>query len=160
MTNDANSHVKIRFEVQDEDDPDEVEVETVWAKPVESGYEIDNIPFCAYGVALGDIVEATLREDGMLDFTRVAKPSGNSVIRAVIFDEKDVQRTRDELRTLGCASELMGNNLITVDIPAAIDYSKIQAWFERHETDGVLEYEEACLGYLPLEEYTKEAPDD
>ncbi len=102
---------------------------------------------------------ARARLRAMLDFIRVAKPSGNSVVRAAIFDEKDVQRTRDELRTLGCASELMGKNLISVDIPASIDYSKIQAWFERHENDGVLEYEEACLGDLPLEKHTTKAPD-
>lgn len=152
MTSDQESHVKIRFEIEDPEDPEHIEVETLWAKSLASGgYEIDNIPFCAYGVALGDIIEAERAEDGMLEFIRVLKPSGHSVVRLVHFDAADVQGTREQLRVIGCASELMGKNLVTVDIPASKDYESVREFLDQRSAEGVLDYEEACLGYLPLE---------
>ena len=49
-----SKHVKVFFEIVDEDDPTDVEIESMWAVPTAGGYKVDNIPFHAYGVALSD----------------------------------------------------------------------------------------------------------
>ena len=96
-----SKHVKILFEIEGQD-----EVESVWAIPVEDGYQLDNIPFHAREVALGDVVRVTKEADGALRFDGLVRASGHSTIRLWFASAGDVQGTRDELRRLGCPSEL------------------------------------------------------
>jgi hypothetical protein len=126
-------------------------IESVWAVVRPRGYEIDNIPFYAYGVALGDVVDAKPDIDGALQFKSVSQPSGHSTVRLWFAEggEKDVARVRQELRSLGCSSELTDlPRLVAVDIPPNIDYKSIKAILDSWEKSGMLEYEESCLGFV------------
>jgi hypothetical protein len=143
-----SNHVKILFEYDTEQEG--CGLESMWAVPVEGGYEIDSIPFFVKGIAAHDIVEAATDEAGMLRFKSLLRPSGHSTIRLWFSEdaEKDVQSTRDELRGLGCASELSDlPRLVAVDVPASADYATIRIYLDAKEAAGVFEYQEACLGF-------------
>jgi hypothetical protein len=121
------------------------ELESVWAVPVANGYRIDNIPFYARSVASGDVVTAVPDAGGMLRYTGLAESSGHNTIRLWFADEADVQRVRDELRAMGCSSELDLSRLVAVDVPAEVSYTTVRSYLEEHEAAGVFEYEEGCI---------------
>lgn len=139
-----SKHVKILFEIEGQN-----EVESVWATPVEDGYQLDNIPFYAREVALDDVVRVTKDADGALRFDGLVRASGHSTIRLWFASADDAQGTRDELRRLGCPSELSDlDRLVAVDVPPDVAYDDIKAKLDASEKAGVFEYEEACLGFL------------
>lgn len=144
MNNMKSTHVKILFKIKKNDGI--CEIESVWAKVVPEGYKIDNIPFYAFGIAYDDVVEATLDDDGMLNFSKLIIASGHSTIRLWVAEEQSVKKIRDELREMGCSSELEIKRLIAVDVPPFASYTQIKKYLERQENNGVFEYEEACLG--------------
>lgn len=137
-------HVKVLFEL--DSSHEHIDVESVWALPVTNGYQIDNIPFYAKEVACNDVISAEPDEDGALRFKSLIAASGHSTIRLWFSDEKDVPRVRNELRDMGCVSELDLPRLVAVDIPPSVAYGKIRAYLEQQESKGIFEYEEACLG--------------
>lgn len=137
-------HVKILFEVNNKDGS--VEIESMWAIEVPSGYKIDNIPFYATGIAVGDVVSAEPDKDGLLRYSGLVSPSGHSTIRLWMSKEEDVARIRHELHKMGCSTELDLSRLVSVDIPPILPYSHVKAYLDKHENRGTLEYEEACLG--------------
>lgn len=137
--------VKLLFEIPSKNS-EEIEIESIWALPEVEGFRIDNIPFYAKGIAIGDVVSATER-NGAYYFDRVLVPSRHSTIRIVFFDEAIIQTTRDFLRNLGCESELSDiPALISVDIPPSVNYESIKKYLDSSEESGLIEYQEACLG--------------
>ena len=144
----TNERTKISFRLErDSDDYPPADWEYVWAKHAgDDLYEIDNIPFFAKSVALGDRVRA--RQVGSeLTFMELVEASGHSTVRVLMRDPSGTQALRDELRKLGCESELSHiKGLISVDVPPNVDYSTIRVLLDRREQNGVLEYEEAALG--------------
>ena len=106
------------------------EVETLWADPADApdAYALDNVPWFAYGVSLGDVVEARPGPDGMLELARVLRKSGNRTLR-VILDvaapggewTADSRRLVDDIRERGAAIESMNRRLVAVTVPAAVD---------------------------------------
>ncbi len=143
-----NEHVKVRFRIEGAN-PDEYEVESMWAIKRSEGYELDNIPFFAYSVAVGDIVAAEVDDEGCLWFESVLKPSRHSTVRLLMVSADDVQGVRDHLKGMGCSSEASDlPKLIAVDVPPGVDYSKIREYLEQMTQEGVFEYEEGCLGFI------------
>lgn len=140
-------YVKIYFEIPSVDS-EETEIETIWAIPQGEGFKLDNIPFYAKGVALGDVVSAK-EVDGCLYVDELLKPSGHSTVRLWFADEKDVQAVRAELKAMGCDSEISDQpRLVAVDIPSNVRYEKIREYLDAGESYGKWDYQEACLGFL------------
>ena len=130
--------------------PGSLDVESVWASPVPTGFAVDNIPFRAQGIALGDVVSAEPDEDGMLRFRSLVMPSGHSTIRLWFSKEHEnlVPSVRQQLREMGCISELSDlPRLVAVDIPPSVSYDRVRQIFERGEKDGTFEYEEGCVAH-------------
>jgi Domain of unknown function (DUF4265) len=137
---------KILLDFQNADG--EAQTESVWAIEREDGYEIDNIPFYASSIALGDIVEVAQELDGLLRFRSLKRPGGHSTIQLWFSAEKDVQAKRDQLRLMGCASELSNlSRLVSVDVPSKDLYDNIKPLLDADEAAGLLEYQESCLGF-------------
>ena len=144
------AHVKILFTI-DRDDSESTEIESVWAIPIDNGYKIDNIPFYAREIALGDIVSARPDADSMLRFEELVEPSQHSTVRLwfAVGSEGEVPRVRQELRQMGCSSERSDlNRLVAVDIPPSVVYAQIHTRLSKYEQEGLREFEEACLGKL------------
>lgn len=138
-------HVKLLFRLKrDPDGYPPVDVESVWAIPQADGsYEIDNIPFFAREVAVGDVVTAQ-EIDGELFFAALVRPSGNSLLRVIVFDEVEVPKLCAELKGLGCDVETHGT-LVAVDVPAAVSYTPICQLLETGMNTERLGFEEAVL---------------
>lgn len=136
--------VKVLLDIQRDDGS--TELESVWAIQVETGYRLDNIPFYARGYAWGDVVAASLDPGGILRCNGLVSASAHSTIRLWFADEGQVQRVRDELRSMGCGSELDSARLVAVDVPRSVSYLVVRDYLEGQHRLGVLEYEEACLG--------------
>ena len=104
------------------------EVETLWANRVAAGqFALDNLPWFAYGVSLGDVVVAEPRGDtGMFVFLRVVQKSGNRTLR-VIPDVTEPGRTwtfesrqlMDALVERGCSFEGANPAFVAVNVPPA-----------------------------------------
>ena len=71
--------MKIRTTFQDGEG--NTEVESLWARAVPEGYEVDNIPFYVLGLACGDVVSTRQDSDGDLWVKAVVRKSGNSNVR-------------------------------------------------------------------------------
>lgn len=140
----SNRYVKVLLEVERDDGT--CDVESVWAVSEVGGFRLDNIPFYARGLAWGDIVSATPDPDGLLRYTGLVGASGHSTIRLLFADVRAVQGVRDELRAMGCDSELDLPVLVAVDIPPDVPYPPIRDYLAKKERAGILEYEEGCLG--------------
>lgn len=124
------------------------EIETLWAIPREDGYELDNIPFHAQDLALGDVVSARPDEHGALRHAELVRPSGHSTIQLWFARPEDVEPIRETLRQRGCASELSElPRLVAVDVPPEVPYPPLKAFLDEEERNGRFEYQEACLGF-------------
>jgi hypothetical protein len=137
--------VKLRFPFTNFSN--EPETETMWTIPREKGFEIDNIPFYVKELALGDIVAAEPDADGLLWYSKLMHASGHSTIRLWFATENDVARVRDDLKKLGCTSEVSDlSRLVAVDVPPTVAYRQVKAFLDEGERAGTFEYQEACLG--------------
>jgi hypothetical protein len=67
----------------------------------------------------------------------------------MIFEEKNVDWVTQDLVNLGCTWE--GSHLptyIAVDVPMGVDYQPIQGYLKEKVNSEILDYKEACLGFL------------
>lgn len=114
---------------RDQDGYPPVDVESLWASSRDEGYELDNIPFYAKGVALGDIVSAEADAGGALVYGRVVRRGGHSTYRIWLRDAgpDEVQRTVDVLRGHGLAVEMDVPGLLAIDIPPSVSLDGAEA---------------------------------
>ena len=139
------NHQKIIFEYYDFEE--NYALESAWAEKVDAGHRLDNILFYAKEYALGDIV-STENRNGELYVTGLVSESGHSTIRILFNQEQLVISTIEKLQSLGCDSEISNlPNLIAVDIPPSISYSKIKEFLEEGLINEIWGYEEACLAH-------------
>ncbi len=141
-----SAQTKMIFEIPS-DDPDSFEIESMWVTPCKEGYIIDNIPFYAKGVAYKDVMSAK-KIDDCLHADELLSASKHSTIRIWFANEKLVASTRQELKAMGCGSEISDSpRLVAVDIPPNTEYGHIKKYLDDGELSGKWDYEEACLGF-------------
>lgn len=127
MTDSDHALVKIVLRHEEGDD---VHVETPWAKQVgEHLYELDNLPWYAYGVSCGDIVEALPAEDGLPEFRRVVRKSGNRTVRVILKppanESSESEAILERLVSMGCDYEGMDHSYVAVNIPAQANFEDV-----------------------------------
>lgn len=126
--------VKVVFRVED---GDSVYVETPWARQIgPTEYELDNLPWHAYGISLGDVFEATPEPtDPRPHFRQVLRKSGNRTVRiilAVHAEESDeIASVLKSLVDLGCSYEGANGRYMAVNIPPAVDLDAVVAYLTR-----------------------------
>lgn len=126
--------------------------ESIWAEQIGCGlFEVRNSPFHAYGVSCGDVVSASLRNDGRYDFGQVERKSGHSTYRLMIFQpEHHWQRYWDQLQELGCSFEegIFGENrILSVDVRKNANISQVYDIFVRGMNEGYWDFEEADFAH-------------
>ncbi|MHB1949970.1 MAG: DUF4265 domain-containing protein [Acidiferrobacteraceae bacterium] len=128
--NTETKQAKVMFRVADGEGGEDVE--TLWAIPLGGDlYKIDNSPFYAYGVSLGDTVEAPWSEEhGFPVFRRVVEKSGVRTVRVILDSPaenyNESQQLLDEIAALGCGYEGANRSYITIDIPKEVDLWKVR----------------------------------
>lgn len=120
--------------------------ESLWAKPLGGDlYEVDNIPFYAYGINYKDIVRAAAREANTKpQVEEVVNASGHKTLRFFFAEHvsTDTQHeTLHALRQTGLSFERAGERYVAVDVPPHVDYAATCSELDRLEGAGVLEYE-------------------
>lgn len=140
--------VKVYFRLtQDDDDYPPVSTESVWATPgpKPGEYILNNIPFFVREATIGDIVTAT-DEDGVRWFDALVCRSSNSLLRAVLFIEDQMERVALHLTRMGCSVEYMKTyKLLAINVPENVRLTSIQEFLGKEATSGTLDYEEPIL---------------
>jgi hypothetical protein len=149
MINIKDNSVKVGF-VQKTGEA-KFETETIWCKIIDNeNFIIDNIPFIAKRISLGDTIKAEYdSDDEMYYFDDFVKSSGNSTIRIIFYDDKSIDSTREWLTKRGCESEVLpARNIVAVNVPEKVDYFPIRDFLEEGEQKGTWVYEESCLEHV------------
>ena len=123
-------------------DPSDTDIssEQLWARKVDDKhFEVCCIPFFAYDLALGDVVEV----DSSYMVQRVSMPSGRYVFR-VHFDEsmlRNCEETVERLTEMGALLERSSSSLLAVDAQDAAHAHKVADYLVERENLGRLIYE-------------------
>jgi len=136
---------KIIFSLErDEHGYPPVEAESMWATLRDDGYELDNTPFYAKGVALGDVVLAEPDVDGALVYRRVTRRGGHSTYRVYLLapGPNDPQSTADYLRAQGLRVEYDLASLLAVDVPPTVSLADAETVLFEGADSGRWELEE------------------
>lgn len=141
-----DNRVKVFF-VQEVDN-NQFETESLWCKAHNGNFIVDNIPFIAERISLGDTIEAELdEEDEQYYFENFIETSGNSTVRLHVYNDQGdkIEEIRKWLQENGCKSEVfLDRNIIAVNIPKEIDYIPIKEYLDEGEGN-IWTYEESCL---------------
>ena len=138
---------KILF-VQKMDD-NKYETESLWCQKDGEYYVVDNIPFVAKRISLGDTIKAEYDEDEKaFYFDDFVKVSGNTTVRLYFKNENIIEGVRKRLNELGCEGEIfLARKVLAVNVPSNIDYKPIKKFLDEGEQQGMWTYEESCLAH-------------
>jgi hypothetical protein len=150
--------VKVHFELdQDKDGFPPFHSEGLWAIRLnDERYELDNIPFFAYGVSCCDVITVRERPQGYYTFDRLVEERGHSTLRVILSEgSKDcrplLERAKDIreiLRKLGCSVELNSDPfVIAVDVPPSVSLTDVRKILDPGEEKGLWGYEEATVAH-------------
>jgi Domain of unknown function (DUF4265) len=124
--------------------------ESVWAEPLgDDRYRIRNTPFYAYGFSFLDVVHAQSgsEEEPFPIVTKAIVRSGHSTYRLRV--EHGIQANEEfrqawaPLQAAGCTFEASDDRLLAVDVPPQTDIFYVYRLFEKGESAGVWDFEEA-----------------
>ncbi len=115
----GSRRVKVYFQLEpDEHGYPPTNSEFLWCLPTKRGsYIVDNIPFFARDISLGDEISAE-KVDRVLQFSRVLHESKNATVRVLVKKPNITEAIRDKLHGFGCGTELMAQlSLLAVTMP-------------------------------------------
>jgi hypothetical protein len=144
-----NARVKINFRIeQDESGYPPFLWEGIWAEKVEDqSYIIDNIPFYAKGISVGDLVCAKTSENGLVYEWTIEK-SENSTVRAIVYDEDIKSFLFDVIKKCGCEYEVgVPKTLVAVNVPVDANYASLLEYLNQETLADHLDYEESAPRY-------------
>jgi len=142
-----STQTKIHFRIaQDQEGYPPVAVESLWAKPIGTNFEIDSIPFFTCDATVGDIIRAAPDAAGELWFAGMEQVSVRSLIRIVFFEAECTESVTNKLQALGCGTEGMEvYKLLAVDVPGDVDLVEVQNFLRDEASTGSIDYEEPLL---------------
>jgi hypothetical protein len=117
----ASKAIEVWFKIEKDSEgyPQSQDWEQLWTWPTTSGFRVDNIPFFANGIAVGDVISAT-KKDGRFQFDHVVRSSGHSTFRIWLADHVNCEYAPtiiDGLQGLGARAEITLHRLIAIDSP-------------------------------------------
>ncbi len=129
---------------------DEITVETLWAKPIDSSiglYKLYNIPFYGPLIATEDEFIAEYDEsEQMLTYKETVTHSGNSIVLVLLNDEtQNIDDLRSEFKALNCQSEKFNDTYFSLEIPKSVQFSEIKKRLMAYESKDIIDYAEPCL---------------
>lgn len=127
--------------------------ESIWARSLGNDlYEIQNIPFCAYGLNCGDVVRAVASSaDLKPEVQAVVRRSGNQTVRISFCDElskEDQAPHLEALRAMGADVERANAQFVCLNVPPDAGYQSLCDRLAALEAEGVLEFE-TCEERVP-----------
>jgi hypothetical protein len=150
MSQSVGPTAKVLFRVADDDGS--ASVETLWAFDLgDDRYRLDNSPFFAYSVSVGDVVLAPVDPDeGRPTFKRVVEKSGNRTVRVILDPPLATGNASDsvvqELLALGCSYEGANPGYLCIVIPRETDFEAVCKFLTQRE----IQWEHADPDYSTL----------
>jgi hypothetical protein len=120
--------------------------ESMWARSLGSNrFRIDNVPFYAYGLNYGDVVEAIPEAPELKpSVLRVLERSGHQTVR-VFFEEsvEEGERVRllDSLRDLRVTYERCTPRYFALDLEAGTSLGHVRDRLDSWQVNGIANYE-------------------
>ncbi|MDX3076727.1 DUF4265 domain-containing protein [Streptomyces sp. MI02-7b] len=151
MTALGPEHVKVHFRLDIEDDWPPAGVESLWAIDRGNGkVELVNTPFFIRGVAIGDVVETSLDDEGVRWAGRVVQPSDNCTIRLIVFRDSGSAAARQSVlnafHKLGAGGEGIEQfRMVALDIPPEANLAKIKRLLQHGVDQEWWDMEEGCI---------------
>lgn len=143
----TSTHIKMLVRLEQDDDgyPPTTE-ESLWVIPLGEGlFQVDNTPFFAWDLALGDVVAAA-PEESVWRFRQVVRRSGHATLRLLIYDVAEVPAVIERFSALGCLSERSHiPGLVALDLPPSTPWAEVKRLLLEGEAAERWSYEEACL---------------
>ena len=120
--------------------------ESMWAKPLGNDlYQIQNIPFFAYGLNYLDIVKVDSSDETIKPVVlEVVEPSGFMTLRIVFmdgFEEQAQSELFNELMQFKIEIERDNENYVALSIEPEGHYDAVYEKLSEFESKGVLEFE-------------------
>lgn len=125
--------------------------ESFWAKPLGGDlYELQNVPFCAYGLNFGDTVRAVSASPELKpEITEVVERSGNQTLRVSFAIEREQQaHCIEHLQALGAEVERANATFVALNVPPSVDIDALLDHLDEQEALGVLHFE-TCEERVP-----------
>lgn len=138
--------VKVQFELG-EDGWDGSAYEILWASVKGKNLVVDNYPFFVKGICLGDVIAGIKISEGLYQYVKTIKKSGNSLYR-VLFELSRLSEAKkliDELVRLGCTYEvnqMEKAQLVSINIPSSINANQVWEILEQGTKLEIWEVEE------------------
>ncbi len=144
-------NIKVNFELEIiEDGFPPIAIETLNARLRDDGkIELDNTPFFAECVAVGDIISCSKDEhDHNYIFENVITPSGNKSISIIFIHDECKNKIYEYLKEKDCYceyGEFDGFNMLAVSVDSSNEYNEITAYLDAEESLGKISYAELCI---------------
>lgn len=141
--------VKIYFNLEDDGTGyPPTSTEFLWCIPTEHGtYIVDNIPFFAREISLGDEVSAK-RSGRTLHFSDIVRRSTNSTVRVLLKKINKASAIRKKLDSFGCFTELMDElGLLAVSMPPNSNIAESLSFLDEEAEKGTVGIEESAVRY-------------
>lgn len=142
--------LKVVFKLKQRGGYPPVGYESIWAETLDVTkglYRVDNIPFFAYGVSLGDTVHAK-RVEGELRFRKVVEKSGNSTLRVFCRDASKIPALQKLLIARGGRVERSHlKKLFAVNVPKGKRLSAFLGYLEQNANKHACEVEDADVNH-------------
>jgi len=103
-------------------------------------YRLDNSPFYAYSVSVGDVVLAPLDpNEGFPTFKAVVEKCGNRTVRVVFEKPVEAGNVQDQLLqglvSMGCEYEGANRSYICITVPPHIDFEAVQNYLTSNDVN-------------------------
>lgn len=120
--------------------------EAIWARSLGSQrFRIENVPFYAYGLNYGDVVEAVQEApDRKPSVVRVLERSGHQTVRVFFekaVEEKERLRLLDALQDLGVIYERCSLRYVALDLDPDASLSQVRTTLDQWQAGGLADYE-------------------
>lgn len=123
---------------------DLLEWEQLWARKLTSNsFELCCIPFFAYDLALGDIIETSPFESKRYVINKVLIPSGHRTFRVFFQSLERWSNIIDEITSLGCTVEARWkqSKLIAVDAASETECDLLKTFLIKLEKQNMIAWE-------------------
>jgi hypothetical protein len=120
--------------------------ESLWARPLGGDlYELDNVPFYAYGLNYRDVVRATSDSPDLKpEVCEVVRPSGHATIRVSfgkhVPEERMLERLAS-LKSLATSFERATERYFALDLEPEANIAQVRAALDTWEQSGEADYE-------------------
>ena len=132
---------KIFFKLIIEDNYPPVSEVSIWGVDLGNNlFKINNIPFYTKDVSFNDIV-SVVDIDGVLHYKKTIKSSGNSTIRIIFFDGKEIEDCINAIQKMGCDYEKFSSTFIAINIPITTNLEIVLDYLEYLSFKEIADYE-------------------